>query len=280
MAFSQIAHKYPFKVAISTRPKRRISAYSVSESSEDEEERDRTSKMDFIYMSPEAVARMERELEEARDKSMQEYEDLKALLLKRTWRFGTAFAIYLLLTVSAEAAAAELVGSAASYGYFLWLIRDVDAYDADTPVPMRAAEMVEPQFARTLAKIGAAYRMSFNPRLLVLIGLLGGCAAWNANFPDMQLSAVTVGCALGGYLSYKVALILKIYDDLKPRALTEEEMMQLSRPQLAELEDVPLNLVRPSEAAAKAAQAGNAAAVRGGTAEGGGSGGEAANNKQ
>jgi hypothetical protein len=211
--------------------------------------------MDFIYMSPEAVAQMERDLAEARDKSMQEYEDLKELLLKRTWRFGTAFSIYLLLTVSGDAAASELVGAAASYGYFLWLIRDVDAYDADTPVPMRAAEMVEPQFARTLAKIGAAYRMSFNPRLLVLIGLLSGCAAWNANFPDMQLNMVDVGCVLGGYLSYKVALILKIYDDLKPRALTEEEMMQLSRPKLAELEDVPLNILRPSEAAAKAAEA-------------------------
>jgi hypothetical protein len=228
--------------------------------------------MNFIYMNPEAVAKMERKLEEAREKSMQEYEDLKALLLRRTWRFGTAFSVYLLLTVSAEAAASELVGAAASYGYFLWLIRDVDAYGADTPVPMRAAEMVEPQFARTLAKIGAAYRMSFNPRLLVLIGLLGGCAAWNANFPDMKLGMVEQGCLIGGYLSYKIALILKIYDDLKPRPLTDEEMMQLSRPQLPELEDVPLNLMRPSEAAVKAAAAAEAENAAGavGTVDGGG----------
>lgn len=239
-----------------SHPRRRITTHSASESREGGLEK--TSQMNFIYMNPEAVAQMERELEEARDKSMQEYEDLKALLLRRTWRFGTAFSVYLLLTVSAEAAFAELVGSAASYAYFLWLIRDVDAYGADTPVPMRAAEMVEPQFARTLAKIGAAYKMSFNPRLLVLIGLLGACTAWNANFPDMKLGMVEQGCLLGGFLSYKIALILKIYDDLKPRPLTEEEMMQLSRPQLPELEDVPLNLIRPSEAAAKAYENGAA----------------------
>lgn len=269
----QITHiRYPSKLATYRQSKRRVIAYSAAESNKPSG-LEKTSQMNFIYMNPEAVAQMEQELEEAREKSMQEYEDLKALLLRRTWRFGTAFSVYLLLTVSTEAAFAELVGAAASYGYFKWLIRDVDAYGPDTPVPMRAAEMVEPQFARTLAKIGAAYKMSFNPRLLVLIGLLGACAAWNANFPDMQLNMVEVGCLLGGFLSYKVALILKIYDDLKPRAMTEEEMMQLSRPQLAELEDVPLNLIRPSEAAIKAAESAKPESSGEAAGDGGGGGG-------
>lgn len=55
-----------------------------------------------MYLSPEAVERIERELAETREKGLQEYADLKALLLKRTWRFGTLFALYLLLTASAE----------------------------------------------------------------------------------------------------------------------------------------------------------------------------------
>jgi hypothetical protein len=212
-------------------------------------------RLDFIYMDPAAVAAAEAASAAAREVSLTEYEDLKALLLKRTWRFGTAFSLYLLLTVSTEAAFAELVGAAASYGYLLWLYRDVDAYSPDTPIPARAAEMVEPEMIRNVAKIGAAYRQSLNPRLLVPMGLLGAFAAWNAAFPDFQLGLVECGCALGGFWSYKVALILKTYDDLKPRPLTEEEMAAMSRPQLVEVDDVELKLKRPSEIAAEAAEA-------------------------
>lgn len=212
-------------------------------------------RLDFVYMSPEAAAAAESARAAARDDSLAEYADLKALLLKRTWRFGTFFAVYLLLTVSAEAAAAELVGAATGYGYLLWLYRDVDAYGPETAVPARAAEYVEPALARNAAKLGAAYRQALNPRLLVPAGLLGACAAWNAAFPEFPLGVVEAGCALGGFWSYKVALVLKVYDDLKPRAMTDEEMAAASRPKLAELEDVELKLKRPSEMAAEAAAA-------------------------
>lgn len=227
------------------RPKRRNCVCSASNSEEGGLKK--TPTITFSYLSQELADQMDLERQDARQKSLREYEDLKELLLTRTWRFGTLFAVYLLLTVSAESAFAELVGAAASYGYFLWLIRDVDAYTADTPVPMRAAEMVEPAFARNIAKLFAAYRNSLNPRLLVPVGLVAGCAAWNAAFPDFHLGIVEQGCLLGGFVSYKIALVLKIYDDLKPRALTDEEMLQMSRPQLPEVEDVPLNLKRPSE---------------------------------
>lgn len=61
----------------------------------------------FTYLSPEAAERIERELEEARQLGLQEYQELKDLLLKRTWRFGTLFALYLLLAASAEVCAWE-----------------------------------------------------------------------------------------------------------------------------------------------------------------------------
>ena len=59
----------------------------------------------FQYLSAESVERIERELEEAREQGLAEYQELKDLLLKRTWRFGTLFALYLLLTASAEVCA-------------------------------------------------------------------------------------------------------------------------------------------------------------------------------
>lgn len=183
-----------------------------------------------------------REGQRARQESLDEYEALKALLLKRTWRFGTLFSVYLLLAVSTESAFAELIGAATSYGYVLWLIRDIDAYGPDTQVPMRTAEALEQPVAKFFAKLIAGYRQSLTPRLLIPVGLVAGCAAWNTLVPEFQLSIVDEGCMLGGFLSFKIALVLKIYDDLKPRALTEEEMLRASRPQLADIEDVPLRL--------------------------------------
>ena len=41
-------------------------------------------------------------------------------------------------------------------------------------------------------------------------------------------------------LSLQVALLQKIYDDLKPRAMTAEQLLQQPRPMLAQVEDVEL----------------------------------------
>ena len=208
-----------------------------------------TKKLTFNYFNAEAALALEKQRFDAREQSLKEYEDLKALLLNRTWRFGTIFSAYLLLAVSGESAFAELVGTAASYGYLLLLYKDVDALNENTPVPLRAVEQTyRPGMMQNIAKIGAAYRQSLTPRLFIPFGLVAACAAWNAALPEeYHLNIVEQGCMLGGFLSYKVALILKVYDDLKPRALTEEEMLQNSRPQLPEMEDVDLNLKRPSD---------------------------------
>lgn len=178
--------------------------------------------------------------------SMREYGELKTLLLRRTWRFGTLFSLYLLLSISGKAAIAELLGMCGSYAYLLLLMHDVDAYGPDSKVPMQSANNVEPALARFIAKVGAAYAQALTPRLLVPTSLVGIIWIWNAILPEFQLNLVEQGCMIGGFLSYKVALILKVYDDLKPRPLNEEEIMQMSRPQLVDIEDVPLYIPKSS----------------------------------
>lgn len=60
----------------------------------------------------------------------------------------------------------------------------------------------------------------------------------------------------------QVALALKIYEDLKPKPMTEEDLLRQSRPSLVEVEDVAINLreigrkkAAEAEAAAAAAEA-------------------------
>lgn len=184
--------------------------------------------------------------EEARRQGIEEYEDLKAMLLRRTWKFGALFSVYLFLVAPADARNAsllELVGCAAGYGYLMALIRDVESYGSETECPMFDAEDIEPTFLRVLAKIGVGYRYSLNGRLLIPIGLVMACTAWNSTQDvDHQISLVEQGCLVGGFLGYKVALFTKIYDDLKPKVLTAEELMKEKRPDLdMDLDDVSLS---------------------------------------
>jgi hypothetical protein len=221
------------------------------------------SRMDFLYLSPEAAAAADAASAAARGAGMAEYAALKETLLRRTWRFGALFAGYLLLGVSAESAAAELVGAAASYGYLRLLIADVDAFGPETAVPLKAAELVEMPLPRAGAKLLAAWAQAARPRLLVPVGLLAAAAAWNAAFPDARLGLLEEGCLLGGFLAYKSALILKVYDDLRPRARSEAEMAAELRPEMPAVDDVEWRVKRPSErrAEAAAAEAAEAAAA-------------------
>lgn len=204
-------------------------------------------KIDFQYPDMEGKTREELEWEEeqlceaTREEGMKEYAELKELLLARTWKFGALFSVYLLIVVSGEAAVAELFGNALGYLYLRLLMKEIDEIDPDTEVPMLAAEEIEPQFARQLAKLGAAYRQAIRSRLLIPIGLAAGSAAWNHVYPESQIGIVEEGCLLGGFLGYKIALFLKVYDDLKPKILTEEELMRANRPVLEDLEDVSLD---------------------------------------
>ncbi|MEW5313649.1 MAG: hypothetical protein WDW38_005200 [Sanguina aurantia] len=124
------------------------------------------------------------------DEYMKEYEEMKESLLGNTRKIGGGLAGYLLLTVNSKAALCALLGAAASSLYLQWIYRDVDNVKITDVVPMRQAEMVDGKVLKFFAKILAAYRHALNPRLLVL------------------------GCILGGFLSYKIALIIKLADDL------------------------------------------------------------------
>lgn len=46
----------------------------------------------------------------------------------------------------------------------------------------------------------------WQPRLLVLPGLLAAAAAWNAAYPEDALGMVEQGCLVGGFLSWKVRI--------------------------------------------------------------------------
>lgn len=175
--------------------------------------------------------------EATRRVGMDEYAALKAMLLRRTWKFGALFSVYLFLVLpSTNASVMELVGCAASYAYLTLLMRHIDGYTEDSETPMFEAERVEDAVLRGLNKTRVGLGYSLNGRLLIPVGLVAGCAAYNwVAGSGGGLSLVEEGCMIGGFLGYKVALITKIYDDLKPKVLTSEELMREKRPDLVEI---------------------------------------------
>lgn len=68
----------------------------------------------------------------------------------------------------------------------------------------------------------------------------------------------------------QVALIQKVYDDLKPKVLTAEELMQQPRPGLVPVDDVEF----PWEAKRKQEEAAAAAAAEAAGGQGGGEAGQ------
>lgn len=168
---------------------------------------------------------------------MDEYAALKAMLLRRTWKFGALFSVYLFLVLpSTNASVMELVGCAASYAYLTLLMRHIDGYTEDSETPMFEAERVEDAVLRGLNKTRVGLGYSLNGRLLIPVGLVAGCAVYNwVAGTGGGLSLVEEGCMIGGFLGYKVALITKVYDDLKPKVLTSEELMREKRPDLVEI---------------------------------------------
>jgi len=83
-----------------------------------------------------------------------------------------------------------------------------------TPPPR--PPQIENPLLRRLTKLVAAYRAALRPRLLVPVGLAALVGLYNL-LADEPLPLVYEGCALGGFLSYKLALIFKLVDDLTPK---------------------------------------------------------------
>lgn len=149
--------------------------------------------------------------------SLADYAALKRRLGANARRTGAGLAGYLYLTVSAEAAAAALVGTAAGSLYLAWLARDVDALDVDTRVPVMAARAVEPAPLRAAALAAAGLATGLTPRLSVYVGLAAAYAAYNGAHPDAPLPLLVAGCAALGFGSYKGALLWELYDCYRPR---------------------------------------------------------------
>ena len=116
------------------------------------------------------------QIEVARAATMQEYLELKQFLLRRTQRFGSLLAAYLLIADSAEAAACAAVGTAASYLYMVLLCRDIDSMRPGDDVPMSRANALPDGARRTAARLFAGARQQAKPRLLVrTASLIEGC---------------------------------------------------------------------------------------------------------
>ncbi|GLI61890.1 hypothetical protein VaNZ11_004402 [Volvox africanus] len=166
---------------------------------------------------------------------MKEYQGLKDQLQDNTRKCGAVVAAYLLVTIDGQAALCALLGSAASYGYLSWLFRDVDSYTGSTVVPMMEADKIENTLLRRAAKVGCAYRQALQPRLLVPVSLAGLSAAYNQIAgPDGALDLLHQGCLLGGFLSYKLALLIKLVDELTPKTYVDTTD---TRPRVEPIED-------------------------------------------
>lgn len=81
---------------------------------------------------------------------------------------------------------------------------------------------MEPASLRMPAKILAGYLQALRPRLLVPVGLAAMSGAVNlAAGPGQGLDLLHQGCLLGGFLAYKVALLIKLIDELTPKVGNE-----------------------------------------------------------
>lgn len=179
---------------------------------------------------------LEERLQQDQAQSLEEYAELKDLLLKRTQRAGAFLAGYLFLTVSGPAALSTLVGTAGSYAYLRWLIHDMDGLSEDMVVPFRNARAQPAGPVQTLAFGFAAYRQALKPRLLVAVVLAGAVGAFNT-LSETPMGRVEQASLLAGFLSYKAALLLNIWDSTKPK-VDVDGARRPKRPELAVLPPV------------------------------------------
>lgn len=162
-----------------------------------------------------------------------EYNQLKATFLDNTRKSGAALALYFLLTVDNKAAICCFAGSAFSYLYFSWMMKNVDDVKGTDIVPMVEAMKVENTLGRRVAKLGAAYYHALRPRLLVPVSL--ALLVWGfEQASGMEVPLLYKGCLLAGFLSYKGALVVKLVQDLTPKTYVEDKE---TRPALSRMDD-------------------------------------------
>lgn len=171
---------------------------------------------------------------------IKEYDQLKSLLINNTRRSGGAIAAYMLVVVDGEASLCALLGMVFSNLYLFWLYRDVDSVTGNDFVPMAEAKKIEAPVARILAVWAASYYHALRPRLLLPISLAAIMAYYNST-AESPLSGMEETALLLGFLSHKVALLLKVIEEVSPKGfateatrpridnLDEEEALQLDK---------------------------------------------------
>ena len=157
-----------------------------------------------------------------RDLSAKEYADLKAKLAKDTALYGAGLCAYSTLGYGLANGISAAWGAGASLLYLKLLGEYVDE--------LEAKELTDDAYTRNLVyepvtdvfgmlggafgKVGSVYSQALlQKRLLVPVLFTAAAAAFNAaDFPF----DVNYGPALLGFLTYKAAVLTKLYEDLKP----------------------------------------------------------------
>uniref|UniRef100_A0A061QQQ0 Uncharacterized protein n=1 Tax=Tetraselmis sp. GSL018 TaxID=582737 RepID=A0A061QQQ0_9CHLO len=184
-------------------------------------------------LSPEYVAW----LQSMKQQSDESYATLKSALLMRTRRSGTLLTLYIFLVVSSPAAFCTMVGAATSYLYMLLLMADVDSRSVRDTNLIMEAEREDNRVRRLMLRAVGAYVEALRPRLLLPVALAAG--AWYYNEASGSSIGVTEeGCLFLGFCSYKLGLIVELWESVKPRPKSRDELMRQERPMLRQLEDV------------------------------------------
>eukprot|EP00192_Tetraselmis_astigmatica_P021331 CAMPEP_0117652974 /NCGR_PEP_ID=MMETSP0804-20121206/2935_1 /TAXON_ID=1074897 /ORGANISM="Tetraselmis astigmatica, Strain CCMP880" /LENGTH=267 /DNA_ID=CAMNT_0005459101 /DNA_START=94 /DNA_END=896 /DNA_ORIENTATION=- len=183
-------------------------------------------------MNYQAVARQDEGIA-----SEEGYLALKDALFKRTQRGGTFLTLYVFVIVSSPAALCTMIGAATSYLYLFLLTLDVDSRSIEDCNLVMEAEEIESPVGRSLSKALGAYSQALKPRLLLPVALAAGAWWFNQN-SETPLGLVEEGCLFLGFSSYKLALVVEVWESLKPRPKTREELDRQERPMLPELEDI------------------------------------------
>ncbi len=160
-----------------------------------------------------------------RDLSSREYAELKQSLFKNTGLYAAGLVAYSTLGYGAANGISAAVGGGASLLYLKLLCDYVDGLSAETTADpdgnMYTRNLVyEPvtdvfgMLGGAFGKVGAVYSQALlQKRLLVPVAAAAACSAFNAaEFPF----DVNYGPVLLGFLTYKAAVLQKLYQDLKP----------------------------------------------------------------
>ena len=160
-----------------------------------------------------------------RDLSANEYNELKAQLFKNTGLYATGLVAYSTLGYGLDNGISAALGGVSSLLYLKLLCEYVDTLSGEqTDDPddlMYTRNLVyEPvtdvsgMLGGAFGKVGAVYSQALlQKRLLVPVMVAASCSAFNASDAPFDIN---YGPLFLGFLSYKAAVLQKLYQDLKP----------------------------------------------------------------